>query len=181
MHIRTIAVLAAAVIVPAAATAHERQCGCSNDRHAQHEAHGAATSLSAPSSNLEGGATPAYDAAQEGPFRGVVYSVTGHVGMDLLLTVGVGEGTLEVLVAPTGWLDRNNVVFRSGETVEIVGAPDPTTPKTIIAREIHTPTQTVVLRDSYGKPLWGQNADRQDGHGGDPEDSPSRCTDQTVR
>ncbi len=80
--------------------------------------------------------------------------MTGHVGMDLLLTVGVGESTFEVLVAPTDWLDRSNVVLRAGETVEIVGAPDPTTPNTIVAREIRSPTQTIVLRDSDGKALW---------------------------
>ena len=70
-------------------------------------------------------------------------------------TVGVGEATFDVLVAPMEWLDRQNVVFRMGEKLEIVGSrQNPAVPNTFIAREIRTPGQTVVLRDNNGKALW---------------------------
>jgi hypothetical protein len=160
MNVRTIAVLAAMVAVPAAAAAQDHKCACCADKHASHKAHGTATTPAAPS--VEPQASPAaptgapvYDAAHEGLFTGIVYSVMRHQGMDVQLTVGVGEATFEVLVAPMDWLDRQNIVFRSGEKVTVVGSrQDPAAPNTIIAREIRSTGQTVVLRDSDGKGLW---------------------------
>jgi hypothetical protein len=53
------------------------------------------------------------------------------------------------------WLDEQQAVFRSGERAEIVGARlDLGSGETIVAREIHTAGQTLVVRDSEGRPLW---------------------------
>ena len=158
-NLRTIAVLAAMVAVPAAAAAQDHKCACCANKHTSHNAHGTATPGD-PSAEPQSHAIPPtsvlmYDAAHEGLFTGIVYSVMRHQGMDVQLTVGVGEATFEVLIAPMEWLDRQNVVFRQGEKVQIVGSrQDPAAPNTIIAREVRTTGQTVVLRDSEGKGLW---------------------------
>jgi hypothetical protein len=53
------------------------------------------------------------------------------------------------------WLDAKQASFRTGERVEIVGARwDRGTSEAIVAREIRTAAQTVVVRDSEGRPLW---------------------------
>jgi hypothetical protein len=98
---------------------------------------------------------PAYEVRYEGLFAGVIYSVMRHAGMDVELTIGVGEKSFDVVVAPMSWLDAKRAVFRPGERVEIVGARlDRGSGDTIVAREIHTADQTIVLRDSEGRPLW---------------------------
>jgi hypothetical protein len=160
MNLRTVVMLAAAVAMPAAATAQEHKCGCCANKHASHEAHGTAATPTVPSAepqthDVTPSSTPTYDADYEGLISGIVISVMRHQGMDVQLTVGVGEATYEVLVAPMEWLDRQNVVFRMGEKLEIVGSrQNPAVPNTFIAREIRTPGQTVVLRDNNGKALW---------------------------
>jgi hypothetical protein len=160
MTLRTFAILAAMVAVPAAATAQDHKCGCCANKHGSHQEHGSTPPpASAPAGPHDHDATPGpaadYDAAREGLFAGIVYSVMRHPGMDVQLTVGAGEATFEVLVAPIEWLDRKNVVFRSGERVEILGSrQDVSAPNTIVAREIRSSGQTVVLRDHDGKALW---------------------------
>jgi hypothetical protein len=149
MNLRIIVVLATAVALPAAASAEEHECACCPKKHASHEAHGTAATPTVTS-----GSAPTYDVRFEGVFSGIVVSVMRHQGMDVQLTVGVGEATFEVLVAPIEWLDRQSVAFRIGERLEIVGTQDPAMPNMIIAREIRTPGQTVVLRDNEGKALW---------------------------
>ena len=142
-NLRTIAVLAAMVAVPAAAAAQDHTCMCCANKHASHNADGTATPGD-PSAEPQAHAippttVPMYDAAHEGLFTGIVYSVMRHQGMDVQLTIGIGEATFEVLVAPMEWLDRQNVVFHSGERVQIVGSrQDQAAPNTIIAREIRT-------------------------------------------
>jgi hypothetical protein len=158
MKLRTIAMLTAVVAMPAAATAQDHKCACCANKHASHEAH-ATTTTPLPSGEPQAhaatpGHLPTYG-EYEGLFSGIVYSVMRHQGMDVQLSVGVGEETFEVVVAPMDWLDRKNVVFRPGERVEIVGSrQDPAAPHTIIAREIRTASQTVVLRNADGKALW---------------------------
>jgi hypothetical protein len=127
MNLRTLAILAAMIAVPAAAAAQDHACRCCANKH---------------------GAEP------EGFFTGIVYAVSRHVGMDVQLTVGGGETTLEVLVAPMEWLDRKSIVFRTGERVEILGARQDCAPNTIVAREIWIAGQSAMLRDREGRALW---------------------------
>ena len=62
---------------------------------------------------------PPYEFEYKGLFAGVIISVMRHAGMDVELTIGVGEKSFEVLVAPMPWLDAKRAVFRPGERVEI--------------------------------------------------------------
>jgi hypothetical protein len=151
MNLRTLAVVGLVLSIPVAARAEDHQCACCTK--GGHGDHAAAKQTPAPTGDAT--AAPAYDAAYEGLVAGVIYSVMRHPGMDVQLTIGVGEKSFEVLVAPMNWLDSKQVVFRQGERVEIVGArQDRGSGATIVAREIHTADQTIVLRDNQGRPLW---------------------------
>jgi hypothetical protein len=160
MHLRTIAMLATLIALPVTAAAQGHNCGCCANHQASHESHGCAMCQAARSTPPQAraatpGTAPAYHADYEGLFAGTVESVMRHAGMDVQLTVGAGEATYEVLVAPMDWLDRQNVAFRTGEKVDVVGArQDAATPNVIVAREIRSASQTVVLRDADGRPLW---------------------------
>src|SRR6185436_922800 len=151
MRFQIVAVLGLALSLPVAAAAQEHQCGCcAKGGHGEHAA--APPSAAVPQAGV---AAPAYDVGSEGLVAGVIYSVMRHSGMDVQLTIGAGEQSFEVVVAPKDWLDGKQVVFRTGERIEIVGArSDHGSTNSIVAREIHTADQTIVLRDNQGRPLW---------------------------
>jgi hypothetical protein len=150
MNLRTLAVVGLLLLLPVAARAEGHQCAC-----CAKGGHGERTAAQTPAPTGALSAAPAYDAEYEGLFAGVIYSVMRHSGMDVQLTIGVGEKSFDVLVAPMNWLDSKHVVFRTGERVEIVGArADRGSGDTIVAREIHTADQTIVLRNTAGQPLW---------------------------
>ena len=149
MKLRTLAVASLLLSLPVAARADDHSCACCA-KHA-HADHGVAVQTPAPDAVS---AAPAYG-QYEGLIVGVIYSVMRHPGMDVQLTIGVGEKNYEVMVAPMNWLDARNVVFRPGERVEVVGARDDRGEgDTVVAREIYTADQTIVLRDGQGRPLW---------------------------
>ena len=125
MNLKTLAVLGLALSLPALATAQERKCGCC--ARGGHDSHAAAPQPPAAppaASNVPHASAlaPPYDFAYEGVFAGVIVSVMRHAGMDVQLTVGAGEKSFEVLVAPMSWLDAKRAVFRPGERVEILGS-----------------------------------------------------------
>ena len=159
MNLRTLAVLGLAICLPAAAAAQEHKCACcakgGHDSHAaapQDPAAPPAASHVDPHASV---AAPAYDVAYEGVIAGVIVSVMRHPGMDVQLTLGVGEKSFEVLVAPMSWLDAKRAVFRPGERVEILGSRyDRGTGDQLVARELYTADQTIVVRDAEGRPLW---------------------------
>jgi hypothetical protein len=146
-----------ALLAPVAVHAQEHK-GCACCARAGHAGHGAAAKTPAAPAPLADAATtpaPPYRVESEGLFSGVITSVMRHQGMDVELTLGAGENTFEVLVAPLNWLDAKQASFRPGERVEVVGAPwDRGTGEAIIAREIRSTGQTLVVRDSEGRPLW---------------------------
>jgi hypothetical protein len=166
MRFHMLAVLGLALALPGAAAAQEHQCAggaaaparehtCACCAKGGHGDHTAAMPAGADAVPQAGVAAPAYDVATEGLVAGVIHSIMRHSGMDVQLTIGVGEKSFEVLVAPMNWLDSKQVVFRSGERVEILGArSEHGSGETIVAREIHTADQTIVLRDDLGRPLW---------------------------
>ena len=155
MRFQMLAVVGLALSLPAAVFAQEHKGGCC--AKGGHADHAAPVPPQAGTDATPGGgiAAPAYDAGYEGLVAGVIYSVMRHPGMDVQLTIGVGEKSFEVLVAPMDWLDGKQVVFRPGERVEIVGArQDRGSGETIVAREIYTADQKIVVRDDQGRPLW---------------------------
>jgi hypothetical protein len=162
MNARTLAFVGVITLIgPGPVAAQEHKCACcakggSHDHAAAPQAPVSQppAPTAAPHASVD---APAYEVGYEGVFAGVIYSVMRHPGMDVELTVGVGEKSFNVLVAPVGWLDSKGAVFRPGERVEIVGARwDRGSGDTIVAREIHTADHTVVVRNSDGRPLWNR-------------------------
>jgi hypothetical protein len=158
---RTLAVLGGlALLLPVTAAAEEPKGGCACCAQGGHGSHDAAAKPPAdpagtPLADAASAPAPPYEIAYEGLVAGVIQSVMRHPGMDVELTIGVGEKTFAVLVAPMNWLDEQQAVFRSGERAEIVGARlEHGSGETIVAREIYTAGQTLVVRDSEGRPLW---------------------------
>ena len=158
MNAQTLALLGAMVLAaPGLAAADGQKCCAKDGSHSDHATAAQPPASHPPASTVEPHATGVapYQIETEGLFTGIVHSVMRHSGMDLELTIGVGEKNVEVLVAPVAWLDAKNAVFRPGERIEIVGArSDRGTGDTIVAREIHTVDQTIVVRDTEGRPLW---------------------------
>jgi hypothetical protein len=161
MNTRTLALLGAMVLAaPGLAAAEGDKCACctKGGSHSDHATTAQPPAAHPPASAVEPHASasvPPYEMESEGVFAGIVHSVMRHSGMDLELTVGVGERNIDVLVAPVAWLDAKLAAFRPGERVEIVGArSDRGRGDTIVAREIRTVDQTIVVRDTEGRPLW---------------------------
>jgi hypothetical protein len=157
MTLRILAIAALAVAIPSASNAQGHKCACCAGNQG--------TTATAPATHPDSHTTPqaqavprsappAYDVEYEGRVVGIVESVMRHQGMDVQLTVGVGENRMEVIVAPMDWLDEKQFVIRPGERVEVIGALMAEMNDAIIAREIRTGTQTMVLRDTDGKALW---------------------------
>src|SRR5215218_1552622 len=140
MRLATFVVVGLAFSLPAAASAPEHGCGCCEK--STQSGHAAAVA-------------PAYEFQYEGLIAGVIYSVVRHPGLDVQLSIGVGEKSFEVNVAPMDWLEAQQIVFRAGERIEIVGTRgDRGSADWIVAREIYTTDRTIVLRDGQGRPLW---------------------------
>jgi hypothetical protein len=96
-----------------------------------------------------------YEVENETMLVGIVESVMRHEGMDVQITLGIGENRAEVVVAPKDWLDEQQYVFRPGERIEVVAAlSSADLAGTFVAREIRTATATMILRDSEGRALW---------------------------
>jgi hypothetical protein len=147
MRLATLALLGLTVSLPATAAAQASTCRCCD----QPPHHDRAMSH-APSATA---ASPAYEFQYEGLIGGVIYSVRRQAGLDVQLTIGGGEKSFDVIVAPLNWLDAQHVVFRTGERIEILGTrADRGSSDTIVAREIHTADQTIVLRDGQGRPVY---------------------------
>ena len=141
MRLETLAALAIALSLPTAAAAQEHKLCCAAEQHGV-DPHASAT-------------VPRYDVGQEGLISGVIYSVMRHPGVDVQLTIGVGERSVEVLVAPMEWLDAKRAVFRTGERIAVLGSRyDSGTGEALLARELFTTDQAIVVRDADGRPLW---------------------------
>ena len=156
--LRTMTVLTIALALPGVAAAQEHKCACCAKMAAGHDHTAQAPAAAPPAARTQPAprpAAPAYEVEYEGLISGVVHSVMRHEGMDVQLTLGVGETTMQILVAPMDWLDAQQFTVRPGESVEIVGArQSASAADTIVAREIRTGRQTLVLRDSEGRALW---------------------------
>jgi hypothetical protein len=129
------------------------QCACAHREHNESEPQGRVVpTQDAPRYEKD---VPLYEIEFESTLAGIVVSVIQLPGVDVRITIGVGEHMMDVFVAPKEWLDGKNYVFRDGERVEVTGARYISQARdTIIAREIRTDSRTMILRDSAGRPLW---------------------------
>jgi hypothetical protein len=119
-----------------------------------------AVSASAASSQPRGNGMgmPRYDKASETRLGGTVAEVqtvgsAGGAGIHLVLTTP--DGSIEVHVGPADWLASKHYTFAKGDRLEILGARVSEDSKTfLIARQITRGSETLILRDDAGVPLW---------------------------
>ncbi|HXJ90535.1 MAG TPA: hypothetical protein VMS18_27240 [Candidatus Binatia bacterium] len=102
----------------------------------------------------------AYNAKIEIQLQGTVEDVrefycpvSGEIGTHL--TIATEKGTLQVHVAPSRFLNREQWQFSKGDQVFVVGAPIVLQGRrAIIARSITRGSEAIALRKEDGKPVW---------------------------
>jgi DNA/RNA endonuclease YhcR with UshA esterase domain len=104
---------------------------------------------------------PKYEKGTEMIYKGVVEDVKDYIcpvsgGMGSHLTLKLADGkTIEVHVATTQFLKAYELIFKSGDQVEVTGSKVKFQGvDTIFAREIKRGNEIMVLRDKEGKPVW---------------------------
>jgi len=103
---------------------------------------------------------PKYDLSTETKVKATVEEVKlppkGSEKEIAHLLVKIGADTFDVYLCPKSFLDDMGVSFTSGEEIELTGSKvKQGDAELILAREIVKGTDTLVLRDEKGKPVWG--------------------------
>lgn len=106
-------------------------------------------------------ASPKYDAQTETKMKGTVEEVklppndgkkeVAH----LLVKTGAGADTADVYLCPKSFLDDMGVSFSKGDEIVLTGSKvKQGEADLILAREVVKGTDTLVLRDDKGNPVW---------------------------
>jgi hypothetical protein len=103
---------------------------------------------------------PKYDPATETTLKGVVDDVkevpnscAGETGLHVMLKTS--EGTLEVQIAPVGFLKDMEITFAKGEELKIIGSKVSKDGNSLVlARNITRNGNEFVMRDKEGAPVW---------------------------
>lgn len=103
---------------------------------------------------------PKYDVHTETKMKGTVEEVQlppkGSEKEVAHLLVKTGTETADVYLCPKSFLDDMGVSFNKGEEVAVTGSKVKRgEADLVLAREVVKGTDTLVLRDDKGKPVWG--------------------------
>jgi len=100
---------------------------------------------------------PKYDLSTETKMKGTIEEVKlPNSGKEIAhLLVKVGADTVDVYLCPKAFLDDMGVSFSKGEELSLTGSKvKQGEAEMLLAREIVKGTDTVVLRDEKGNPVW---------------------------
>jgi hypothetical protein len=102
---------------------------------------------------------PKYDAQTETRMKATVEEVKlppkGSEKEIVHLLVNVGAEKQDVYLCPKAFLDDMGVSFAKGDEIEITGSKvKQDGADLLLAREVAKGTDTLVLRDDKGKPVW---------------------------
>jgi hypothetical protein len=105
-----------------------------------------------------GQGSPKYDAQTETKMKGTVDEVklpaSAKEIVYLVIKTG-GDASVQVYLCPKSFLDDMGVTFAKGEEITLTGSKvKQGDADLILAREIAKGTDTLVLRDDKGKPVW---------------------------
>jgi len=105
------------------------------------------------------GNKPKYDLSTETQLKGTVVEVKlppkGSEKEIAHLLVKIGTDTFDVYLCPKSFLDDMGVSFSQGEEITLTGSRiKQGDADLILAREIVKGTDTLVLRDEKGNPVW---------------------------
>jgi hypothetical protein len=102
---------------------------------------------------------PKYDLHTEAKMKGTVEDVKlppkGSEKVAVHLLVKTATDTIDVYLCPKSFLDDMGVSFTKGEEISLTGSKvKEGETDLVLAREVVKGTDTLVLRDDKGKPVW---------------------------
>ena len=102
---------------------------------------------------------PKYDPTTETKTKGVVDEIkllTFEAGKDfVVLVVKNGDDTVQIYVCPKAFQEEVGMTFGKGDEVAVTGSKiKQEGSDVILARELVKGTDTILLRDEKGKPVW---------------------------
>jgi DNA/RNA endonuclease YhcR with UshA esterase domain len=103
---------------------------------------------------------PKYDLTTEVRVRGIVVDTNDHLcpisgGLGSHLVLKTADGTLEVHLAPTKFVNEYQLILARGDNIEVLGSRVMIEGKeALMARQITRGEETFVFRDANGKPVW---------------------------
>ncbi len=108
-------------------------------------------------------AAPKYDTATESKFKGTIEDLKlppkGSEKQIAYLTIKSGTDTLEIYLCPKSYIDDMGVSFAKGDEIAFTGSKiKQGDADMVLAREVVKGTDTLVLRDDKGKPVWDWKA-----------------------
>jgi hypothetical protein len=107
----------------------------------------------------QGESPPKYDVHTESKMKGTVEEVTlppkGSEKEIAHLLVKTGTDTVNVYLCPKSFLDDMGVSFSKGDEISLTGSKvKQGEADLVLAREVVKGTDTLVLRDEKGNPVW---------------------------
>ncbi len=104
-------------------------------------------------------AAPKYDVATETKFKGTIADLKlpekGNNKEIAHLTIKAGTDTFDLYLCPKSFMDDMGVSFAKGDEVAFTGSKVKLgEAEMILAREVVKGTDTLVLRDAKGVPVW---------------------------
>lgn len=104
-------------------------------------------------------AGPKYDASTEAKFKGTIEELKippkGKEKEIAYITIKSGSDTFEIYLCPKAYIDDMGVIFAKGDEVAFTGSKVKQGDiDMILAREVVKGTDTLILRDDKGNPVW---------------------------
>jgi hypothetical protein len=104
-------------------------------------------------------AGPKYDPATEAKFKGTIEELKlppkGEEKKIAYLIIKSGSDTLEIYLCPKAFMDDMGVSFAKGDEISFTGSKvKQADADLVLAREVVKGTDTLVLRDDKGNPVW---------------------------
>lgn len=103
---------------------------------------------------------PKYDIHTEAKLKGTIEEVRlpprGSEKQIAYLLLRTGTETIEIYLCPKSFLDDMGTSFNKGDEIAVTGSRvKQGETELILAREVVNGTETLVLRDEKGNPVWG--------------------------
>jgi hypothetical protein len=104
-------------------------------------------------------AAPKYDTATEAKFKGTIEDLKlppkGSEKQIAYITLKSGTDTFEIYLCPKSFIDDMGVSFAKGDEIAFTGSKiKQGDADMVLAREVVKGTDTLVLRDNKGNPVW---------------------------
>lgn len=102
-------------------------------------------------------AGPKYDPTTEAKFKGTVedLKIPPNAHEIAYITLKTGTDTIEIYLCPKSYMDDMGVSFAKGDEIAFTGSKvKQGDSEMVLAREVVKGSDTLVLRDEKGNPVW---------------------------